>query len=194
MSTETTSETTTEQKQSPEQKQPAQTQAETRADKTADSDRREVDGDGYSAAFKAMQADVSRLQGEVQSRDRKIAEMQRELEKVGKERGDLAGQIERFSKMQQEAKLVGRVREQVPGASDLAIRGMLAALHEEGALDRYAPDDKLEETAKLAVEKIKPAIGRPPAQGGGPGGAPPQQKVTTRDPLTAFFGPVQPKR
>jgi len=167
---------------------------------SGDGGRAPRDPDGYSAAFKAMQADVARLSDEVKARDKRIADLEREHSKAVKERDGYSQQIEQDKlareKAQRAARVEAKVREQVgPGATELMVKGMLAALHEEGALDRFAPDDKLEETVKVAVEKIKPAIVRPPAQGGGPGGAPLQQKVPTQtDPLASFFGAVRPAK
>lgn len=124
------------------------------------------DPDGYAAAFKAMQSDLANLQGELKARDKKIAELTTE-------RDGFKGQVEQFGRARQEAKIVGRLRDEFPGASDLVLGGMLVKLHEGGEVDRFAPDDKLDEVVKIAVEKMKPALVRPPAQGGGPGGAPP---------------------
>lgn len=122
--------------------------------------------DGYAAAFKALQADNASLQAELKAREKKLTEL-------ASERDGFKAQVEQFGRSQREAKLVARLRDELPGTNDLMLRGMLATLHEGGEVDRFAPDDKLEETVKTAVEKIKPALMRPPAQGGGPGGGPP---------------------
>lgn len=129
------------------------------------------DPDGYAVAFRTMQADMSRLDGEVKSRDAKIAEQEKELVK-------LRAAVETYTKREREGVVVGKVRDALPHASDLELRGVLAALHEEGSIDRYG--DKPDEIAAKAIELIKskaPALMRPPAQGGGPNGVPQQSQV-----------------
>lgn len=126
------------------------------------------DPDGYAVAFRTMQADMSRLEGEVKSRDSKLAEQAKELTK-------LRAQVDGYIKREREGQVVSKIRDALPHASDLELRGVLAALHEEGAIDRHG--DKPDEVAAKALELIKskaPALTRPPAQGGGPNGAPPQ--------------------
>lgn len=128
------------------------------------------DPDGYAAAFRTMQADTTRLEGEVKARDSKLAEQEKELIK-------LRAQVDGYTKREREGQVVSKIRDALPHASNLELRGVLAALHEEGAIDRHS--DKPDETAAKALELIKskaPALMRPPAQGGGPNGAPPQNQ------------------
>ena len=126
------------------------------------------DPDGYAVAFRTMQADISRLA---------LALALGVAVDLGAELGQLLlplGELA-VAGLHLALEVVSKIRDALPHASDLELRGVLAALHEEGAIDRHG--DKPDEVAAKALELIKskaPALTRPPAQGGGPNGAPPQ--------------------
>lgn len=135
--------------------------------------------DGYAAAFRSMQADLAAVQSEVKMRDRKISELVAERDKKVREleveRDTFKNQVEQYGRQQREGAIVEGIRVKLPHLSAFEIRGSLAALHEEGVIDRYS--EKPDEAAAAAIEAMKtkaPAMLRPPAQGGGPGGAPQQ--------------------
>lgn len=155
---------------SPEQK-PTATPAEPKPKNDAPSETPKPKGDDMTtAAFRTLQAEHAALTAQLKQRDDKLAEQDRELVK-------LRGQVDTFGKREREGAIVGELRKALPHASELELRGVLGALAEAGKVDRYS--DRPEETAKAALEEIKtsaPALSRPPAPGGGPGGAPPQQQ------------------
>lgn len=125
--------------------------------------------DAYAAALRALQADNAGLASEIKARDGKLAEATREL-------ANLRAQVEGYTRKEREGAIVERVRGALPHLSAFEIRGALAALADEG-FDRYS--DKPDDAATAALELIKskaPALSRPPAQGGGPSGAPPQPR------------------
>lgn len=97
--------------------------------------------------------------------------------KLARENATLREQVETFGRREREGAIVGRLRDALPHLSAFAVKGALAALAEEGKVDRYAAD--ADATAKAALEVLKtvdPNLLRAPApQGGGPSGAPPQQ-------------------
>lgn len=137
------------------------------------------DADGYAAAFKAMQADLKRLEDELDTRDKKLSELVKDRDKLAKERDSFASQVDGFTRRDRESELIGRVRKDIPGADPLALRGVLAVLHEGGKIDRFPPAEQLEETAKKAIELIKteaPGLTttRAPMPGGGTNGVPPR--------------------
>ena len=144
----------------PEQPKPEQPKAETPA--------APKDADGYAVAFRSLQADASRLQKELEAERAKVAAL-------AGERDTLKAQVDHAGKQQRESAVVEAIRSKLPHLTPFEIRGTLLALHDEGAVDRYSdkPDDAA--TAAVAAMSTKaPALLRPPAQGGGPNGAPPQ--------------------
>lgn len=126
------------------------------------------DADGYAVAFRSLQADASRLQKELEAERAKVAAL-------SGERDTFKAQVDLFGKRERESAVVEAVRVKLPHLSAFEIRSALIGLSEEGAVDRYSDKPEEAATAALAAMQTKaPALMRPPAQGGGPGGAPAQ--------------------
>lgn len=143
------------------------------------------ESDGYGAAFKSMQAENSHLKGENSSLSKKLSEKDRRVT-------ELEAMVNGYVRRDREGALVSKIKAERSDLSDIDIRGRLAIFAEENKLDRYAPEDKLDETVKTALELIgqttpKPANSRQPAQGGGPNGAPQQPRQPNLS-LDALFG------
>ena len=141
--------------------QPAQPEPKTPKDES---------GDGFTGAFKALQSDKNRLEAELTAASKKYAELT-------KERDELRGKVDGFIRKEREGAVVSRLKTALPHVEDLALRGVLAALHEDAKIDKHSED--AEATAKAVLEHLKnhaPAMMRPPALGGGPGGAPQQER------------------
>lgn len=132
-------------------------------------------GGGFEAAFKSLQAEKSRVESELATMSKKLAEREKALAEVTTERD---GYVRRH----REGVLVSKIKAARPGLEEIDIRGRLAIFAEDGKVDRHPEDSKLEEAVKAALELIpenntqspsqekRPA----PAQGGGPNGAPQQ--------------------
>lgn len=126
--------------------------------------------DSYAAALKSIAAERDNLAAQLKARDEQIAAL------TG-ERDGFKAQVDLFGKQQREGAIVEAIRAKVPHLGAFEIRSALIGLAEEGVCDRYS--DKPEEVAAAALAAMQtkaPALLRPPAQGGGPNGAPPQPK------------------
>lgn len=126
-------------------------------------------GDAYAAALKSITAERDALASQIKARDEQLAAL------TG-ERDGLKAQIDLFGKQQREGANVEAIRGKLPHLSAFEIRSALLGLHDEGVLDRYSDKPDEVATAALAAMQTKaPALLRPPAQGGGPGGVPEQK-------------------
>lgn len=135
-------------------------------------------GDAYAAALKSITAERDNLAAQLKARDEQIAAL-------AGERDGFRAQVELFGKQQREGAVVEAIRSKLPHLTPFEIRGTLLALHDEGAVDRYSDKPDEVATAALAAMQTKaPALLRPPAQGGGPGGVP-EQKPARRQ-VTRF--------
>lgn len=133
-------------------------------------------GDAYAEALRSITAERNTLAEQLKARDQRIAEVERE-------RDGFKGQVETFGREKRESAIVENIHAKLPHLTPFEIRGSLLALSAEGVVDRHS--DKPEEAAAAALEAMKtkaPALLRPPAQGGGPGGVPetkPARKSTS---------------
>lgn len=121
--------------------------------------------DPLTTAMRAVQADNAKLDGDLKAALAKLAERDAEVT-------TLRAQVDGYGRAQRESAIVAKLRNALPHASDLEVRGALAALHESGKVDRYS--DKPDEVAKAALELIKveaPSLTRAPTTGGGTQGA-----------------------
>lgn len=109
--------------------------------------------------------------------------------KLERENNTLRQQVEQFGKREREGAILGRMRDALPHLSALEVRGALAALAEDGKVDRFATDADAAATAALeALKTAAPNLLRVPAPGGGgPAGAPPQRVQPARPKSNAPF-------
>lgn len=140
--------------------------------------------DAYAAALKSITAERDGLAKQLEARDRKIADL------TG-ERDGFKVQIEEFGRRARETAIVERLQatDEAKHLGAFELRAALKELHGDDGFDRFAED--AEGAAKTALDRLKvkaPALMRPPAQGGGPGGAPPVTGGPRKDPLRALFG------
>lgn len=122
--------------------------------------------DAYVASLRSIQAENVRLGEELKGREKKLGEMEKEL-------SGLKAQVDLFQKREREGNILGKIRAQIPHAGDLELKGVLAALHETGKLDRFSEDS--EGTAKKALDLIRseaPNLLRAPMGPGGSAAAP----------------------
>lgn len=129
--------------------------------------------DPVALALKSLQADNASLAEQVRDLAKARDALQRERDK-------LADAATKLSQRVNQDAIVSRLRDKAPHVAEIDIRGALAALHEQGKVDRYS--EKADEAATLAYEALKSAnsaIARAPAPSGGPGGAPQQAPVRT---------------
>lgn len=165
--------------QTPEQKANGET-AEKQTETKQPAPKKDDGGDGYSAAFKSLQAEKSRLENDLAAMSKKLSERDKEL-------GEHKSKLDGYIKREREGAIVAKVRAARPELEEIDIRGRLAIFAEDGKVDRYAPEDKLEEAVKAALELIPENTHSPsqqkrpaPAQGGGPNGAPQQNGRKTQ--------------
>jgi hypothetical protein len=94
------------------------------------------------------------------------------LEPVAKEVDALRVQVQGFVNQGREAALLGGLQAKLPGADLLALKGVVVALAERGAANRY-PEDPAAEVARVLpiVSAEAPGLTRPPTSGGGSPGA-----------------------
>lgn len=90
------------------------------------------------------------------------------LEPLAKEADTLRLKVEGFTNSSRESALVDVLRTKLPSAEPLAIRGVLAALSEQGKANRFA-EDTATEAAKILklIESEAPGLTRPATSGGG---------------------------
>jgi hypothetical protein len=142
------------------------------------------EGTGYEAAFKSLQSEKNRLQMELDA-------LRSKHDGVCKELGTVKAENEGFRKRAAESRIIGLIKSNLPDVSEIDIRGRLAVLAEDGKVNRYAPDEEAEAAASVVLENFKatsasnnaPVQKRPPAQGGGPTGAPVQSGRKQYKPL-----------
>lgn len=142
------------------------------------------DRDGYAAAFKALQADVSRLESDLKAEAKKRSEAERE-------RDDFRSRVDGYVKREAEGRLYDKLRAALPHAEPLALRGVLVSLAEAGKVNRYPNADELDAVAAAALDLIgkeAPSMTRAPAGGGGVGGAPSGPPAVKKDALRSIFG------
>lgn len=151
-------------------------------------DKGKSTGDGYGAAFDSLKAANTQLEADK-------AALAAKLDEATKKAKLLEGQVSDYAKREAEARLVDKVRAARPDLAQDIIRGCIAVAAEDKKIERYPAADKLDESAAAAlalINEVSPAQTRSPAQGGGPGGAPPrQQPQKQQDPLAKFFGPAR---
>jgi hypothetical protein len=95
--------------------------------------------------------------------------------KLDRENKTLREQVEKFGQREREGAILARMRDALPHLSTLEVRGALAALAEDGKVDRYSTDaDAASKAALEALKAAAPNLLRVPAPGGGPAGAPAQ--------------------
>lgn len=169
--------------QNPEQKAAGET-GEKPETKQQPAPKREDSGDGYGAAFKSLTAEKARLEGELASMSKKLGDRDKEL-------GDYKAKLDGYVRRDREGAIVTKIKAARPDLEDIDIRGRLAIFAEDGKLDRFAAEDKHEETVKAALELINQTTPpgqnkRQPAQGGGPNGAPQQPRQPNA--LKSLFG------
>lgn len=159
------------QNQSPEAPKTEAPKAETKPEQKADPKpeaKSEAKGDdAYVASLRSIQSENVRLGEELKGRESKISTLEKEL-------SGLKAQVDLFQKREREGSILSKIRAQIPHAGDLELRGVLAALHESGKLDRFSEDS--ESTARKALEMIKtdaPNLLRAPMGPGGSAAAPP---------------------
>lgn len=122
-------------------------------------------------ALAKVQADYAGLQGQLSSviveRDGLKGTVAK-LEPLAKEADTLRVKVEGFVNAGRESAIVEATRAKYPGADPLAIRGVLAALSEQGKVNRHA-EDIAAESAKLQqlIELEAPGLTRPATSGGG---------------------------
>lgn len=102
------------------------------------------------------------------------------LEPVAKEADALRVQVQGFVNQGREAALLGGLQAKFPGADLLALKGVVVALAENGAVNRY-PEDAAAEVARVlpVISAEAPGLARPLATGGGSPGA----RVTPAQPV-----------
>lgn len=94
-----------------------------------------------------------------------------ELEPRAKQADELKVQVEGYVNAGRETALVEALRVKLPGAEPLAIRGVLATLHDSGRVNRYAEDAAAELAKALPIIAAEaPSLTRPPTAGGGSAG------------------------
>lgn len=139
-------------------------------------------------ALAKVQADYAGLQGQLSSviveRDGLKGTVAK-LEPLAKEADTLRVKVEGFVNAGRESAIVENLRTKLTGAEPLAIRGVLAALAEQGKANRYA-EDTAAESAKILklIESEAPGLTRPATSGGGTASARPQTGGS------AFRGPL----
>lgn len=138
-------------------------------------------GDGYGGAFKSLTAEKARLEGELAATQRKLGERDKEI-------GEYKSKVDGYVRRDREVAIVTKIKAARPDLEDIDIRGRLAIFAEEGKVDRFAEDS--DAASKSALELINqitpPSQKRPPAQGGGPNGAPQQPRQPNA--LRSLFG------
>jgi len=86
---------------------------------------------------------------------------------------DLEIKVNGFVNEKREGALVAALKGKLPGADDLAIKGVLSTLHESGEVNRFAEDTAAEMAKALPIITIKaPSLTRPLTSGGGSAGLP----------------------
>lgn len=128
-------------------------------------------------ALAKVQADFAALQGQLSSviveRDG-LKETASKLEPKAKLADELQVKVNGFINAGRESAIVEDLRSKLTGAEPLAIRGVLAALSEQGKANRYA-EDTATESAKILklIESEAPGLTRPATTGGGTASARP---------------------
>ncbi|MCY0990634.1 hypothetical protein OV203_26055 [Nannocystis sp. ILAH1] len=119
--------------------------------------------DGKDERAVAWERERSSLLGQIKDGQAQLASVLKErdqfkaqfseLEPKAKEADQLRLKVEDFVRRDRELAIVTKIRTAAPHAGDLEVRGVLAALHEGGKIDRYSED--AENTAKKAIELLK---------------------------------------
>lgn len=133
----------------------------------------------------ALQADNARLLAESQTVARGATESQTALaaalrdrdaltvrvtalEPLAAERDALQLKVEGFTNEKRETALVDALRAKFPGADALAIGGVVAKLHEQGKINRFAEDPAAEVAKALPIITAEaPSLARPPTGAAG---------------------------
>lgn len=139
-------------------------------------------------ALAKVQADYAGLQGQLSSliveRDGLKGSVAK-LEPLAKEADGLRVKVEGFINASRESAIIETLRSKLPGAEPLALKGVLAALAEQGKANRYAEDAAVESAKILKlIETEAPGLTRPPTSGGGTQSARPMTGGS------AFRGPL----
>lgn len=150
--------------------------------------------DTTHAQLAALQADNANLAKQVSERDTALAAALRErdtlktavgeLEPRAKQADVLKGQVEAMTNKERETALIEKLRGSLPGADQLLIKGTVAALAEQGRIQRY-PEKADDEAAKALdiIKKEAPGLTRPATGAGG------SSLVRTADAKPAYRGP-----
>lgn len=152
----------------------------------------------------ALQADNARLLAEAQTvakgatesqvalaaalRERDTFKVQiGELEPRAKLADELKVQVEGYINAGRESAIVEALRVKLPGADALAIGGVVAKLHEQGKINRFAEDSAAEVAKALPIITAEaPSLARPLTAGGGSAGVRPVVGDTTKKPVSLF--------
>lgn len=130
--------------------------------------------DPLADKVRILEGERAQLTAQVQARDLQITELGAKVQ-------TLAGQVGTYERGAKEGAVVEAIRGKLPHATPLEIKAGLAVLHEQGRVDRYSAEPaKAADAALEIMQREMPALFRPPAQGGGPGGAPVNPNPTTR--------------
>ncbi len=119
---------------------------------------------------------LATLTGERDTFKAQIAELTPKAAKAD----ELAVQVQGYVNQGREAALLGGLQAKLPGADLLALKGVVVALAERGAANRYPEDPAAEVARVLPVLSVEaPGLARPPTAGGGSPGA----RVTPAQPV-----------
>lgn len=122
-------------------------------------------------ALAKIQADYAGLQGQLSSliveRDGLKGSVAK-LEPKANLADELQIKVEGYVNAGRESAIVETLRAKLTGAEPLAIKGVLATLHEAKKINRYAEDAAAEAAKALKlIESEAPSLTRPPTSGGG---------------------------
>jgi len=137
----------------------------------ADNQRLAADlGAATTTAAQSLDQIKATLADTIRERDTFSAQI-KTLEPKAALAADLEIKVNGFINEKRETSLIATLKGKLPGADDLAIKGVLMTLHDAGEINRFAEDAAAEATKALPIIALKaPSLTRPPTSGGGSAG------------------------